>query len=100
MNFDSVGSLAHLVIWVLVDGVALYQQEFPNAQGTCEAFHVKLGPSDRFLSFVATDFDGSNRFDHSVIADAALVPEPASLLVMVLGGLVVLGTRAARRRLA
>lgn len=100
MNYDSVGTTGKVVIWVLVDGVPLYQQEFPNSQGTCEAFWLSLAPSDRFLSFVATDYSGSTQYDHSVIADAALVPEPTSLLFMALGGLFVFDTRAARRQRA
>ncbi len=83
-NFDT-GANRPLEIWALVDGEQLFRQTFYNG-GEYSSFSIALQPTNHFLSFVCTDFNGANNSDHGVIADLSLIPEPASL-VCLLGGL-------------
>jgi hypothetical protein len=89
-NFDT-GALRPLEIWVLVDGQERFSHTF-HIGGDYLPFTIDLTPSDRFLTFACTDYDGVNSSDHGVIADLSLIPEPASL-VCLLAGLVLIRRR-------
>ncbi|MEW6249730.1 MAG: NPCBM/NEW2 domain-containing protein [Planctomycetota bacterium] len=92
-SFDAVSGVAGLnwaawhapqatvEVWVLVDGQQRFRQAFLATGLHSERFRIPLSPTDRYLSFACTDFDLNPYGDHGVIADAALVPEPAGFLL-------------------
>lgn len=60
---------------VFVDGKLKYSRlEFSSDDGEAEVA-VSIGPSDRFLTLVATDSDGDPRLDHVVLIDPVLRPQ-------------------------
>ncbi len=69
--------------WVIVDGVQQYHQTFLDAGLTWEAFTVPLSANAQRLTIAITDHNHNNSADWGVFADLALVPEPNSVLLLV-----------------
>lgn len=88
LNSDSNGYTADVEAWVIVDGTLRYHQRFTEGGRVWQAFSAPLSAGDRFLTLTSTGVNGINS-DHTVFADAALVPEPACALLFAAAALVV-----------
>ena len=94
INYDALNDPSPSIeTWIIVDGQVLFDQPFRTIGGlTYRPFNLTLPSNAQRLTVVVTDLNENTDADHGVIADFALVPEPAALL------LVAVGLAAARRR--
>ncbi len=83
INYDALGDPSPSVeIWLIVDGQVIFDQPFRTIGGlTWRPFEFSLPANAERLTVAVTDLNESTDADHGVIADFALVPEPAAVLL-------------------